>query len=209
MTEKMIDNIHWLGHDGFYVQGSKTVYFDPWEVGGEPKADIVLVSHEHYDHCSPEDVTRISKPGTIIVTEPDAARKLPGKVEVLRPGQSLETGGVKITAVPSYNTDKQFHPKSKNWLGFIVELDGVKIYHAGDSDFIPEMEGLEVDIALIPVSGTYVMDPDQAAAAARAIKPKIAVPMHYGKIVGSEADAEKFAQNLVGEIKVVIKQCGQ
>lgn len=206
MTEKMIDNIHWLGHAGFYVQGSKAVYFDPWEVSGGPKADLVLISHEHYDHCSPGDVAKISKPGTIVVTEPDAARKLSGKIEVLRPGQSLETGGVKITAVPSYNTDKQFHPKSNNWLGFIVELDGVKIYHAGDSDFIPEMEGLETDIALIPVSGTYVMDPDQAAAAARAIKPKIAVPMHYGKIVGSEDDAEKFAQNLVGGIKVVIKQ---
>jgi len=206
MPEKMIDKIHWLGHDSFYVQGSKVVYFDPWEVSGSPKADLVLVSHDHYDHCSPEDVAKISKPETVIVTEPGSAKKLKGNVKTMNPGQSLEVSGVKIKAVPSYNVDKQFHPKANNWLGFIVELDGVKIYHAGDTDFIPEMKGLEVDIALIPVSGTYVMNADQAVQAARAIKPKIAVPMHYDKIVGSEADATKFAEALKDEIKVVVKK---
>jgi len=206
MPEKMIDKIHWLGHDSFYVQGSKVVYFDPWEVSGSPKADLVLVSHDHYDHCSPEDVAKISKPETVIVTEPDSAKKLKGNVKSMKPGQSLEVSGVKIKAVPSYNVDKQFHPKANNWLGFIVELDGVKIYHAGDTDFIPEMKGLDVDIALIPVSGTYVMNADQAVQAARAIKPKIAVPMHYDKIVGSEADAKKFAEALKNEMKVVVKK---
>lgn len=205
MPKNMIDRIHWLGHDSFYVDGSKVVYFDPWDVAGRPKADIVLVSHEHYDHCSPEDVARVSKPGTVIVTEPASAKKLSGDIRIMKPGQTLEVGGVKITAVPSYNTDKAFHPKSNNWLGFVLELDGVTIYHTGDSDFIPEMNGLDVDIALIPVSGTYVMDADQGVAAARAIRPKIAVPMHYGKIVGSEADARKFAEALKGEIEVVVK----
>jgi L-ascorbate metabolism protein UlaG (beta-lactamase superfamily) len=206
MPEKMIENIHWLGHDGFYVEGSKVVYFDPWEIGGGPKADLVCISHEHYDHCSPGDVEKISKQDTVIVTEAVAAGKLSGDVRVLKPGESLEVAGVRVTAVPSYNTDKSFHPKSNQWLGFVVEMDGVKIYHAGDSDFIPEMKDLEVDIALIPVSGTYVMDVDQAIEAARAIKPKIAVPMHYGKIVGSEDDAERFAQALENEMTVVIKQ---
>ena len=206
MPDKMIDNIHWLGHDGFYLQGSKVVYFDPWEISGGPKADVVCISHEHFDHCSPDDVANISKDGTLIVTEAQSAEKLSGNIKVLKPGESIEEGGVKVTAVPSYNTDKDFHPKANDWLGFVVELDGVKIYHAGDADFIPEMNDLDVDIALIPVSGTYVMTADQGIEAARAIKPKIAVPMHYGKIVGDENDARKFAEALEGEMKVVVKQ---
>ena len=201
----MIDQLHWLGHSSFYYQGSKIVYFDPWEVSGQPKADVVLVSHDHHDHCSPDDVAKISKPDTVIVTEPKAAGRLSGDVRVMAPGQSLEANGIKVTALPSYNQDKQFHPRANAWLGFIAEIDGVKIYHTGDSDLIPEMEGLEVDIALIPVSGTYVMDADQAVEAARAIRPKIAVPMHYGRIVGSEEDAKKFEAALKDEIRVVVK----
>lgn len=204
--EKMIDRIHWLGHSGFYVKGSKVVYFDPFQISGGPQADLVLVTHAHFDHCSPEDVAKVSGPETVIVTGPMAAKKLSGQVKVVKPGQSIELAGVKITAVPAYNTDKPFHPRAKNWLGFIVELDGVRIYHAGDTDFIPEMKGLETDIALLPVSGKYVMDPGQAADAARAVKPRMAVPMHYGKIVGSEDDAKKFARELEGEVKVVIKE---
>ena len=140
------------------------------------------------------------------MTEPQSAAKLEGDVRIMKPGDVIEVGGVKVTAVPSYNTDKQFHPKENNWLGFIVEMDGKSIYHTGDADFIPEMKSVTVDIALIPVSGTYVMDAAQAIEAARAIKPAIAIPMHYGKIVGDQADAEKFAQTLKDEIKVVIKE---
>lgn len=206
MPEKMIENIHWLGHDGFYVAGSKVVYFDPFQISGGPKADLIFITHEHFDHCSPEDVAKITKDDTVIITEPDSAKKLSGNVKVLKPGESTEVTGVKVQALPSYNVDKDFHPQANNWLGFIVELDGVKIYHTGDADLIPEMQGLEVDIALIPVSGTYVMDADQGVEAARTIKPKIAVPMHYGAIVGSEADAEKFANALKDEITVVVKK---
>ncbi|MBW2060550.1 MAG: MBL fold metallo-hydrolase [Deltaproteobacteria bacterium] len=206
MPEKMIENIHWLGHDGFYVAGSKVVYFDPFQISGGPKADLIFITHEHFDHCSPEDVAKITKDDTVVITEPDSAKKLSGNVKVLKPGESTEVAGVKVQALPSYNVDKDFHPQANNWLGFIVELDGVKIYHTGDADLIPEMQGLEVDIALIPVSGTYVMDADQGVEAARTIKPKIAVPMHYGAIVGSEADAEKFANALKDEITVVVKK---
>ena len=203
--QEMVGKIHWLGHDSFYVQGSKTVYIDPWEISGGPEADLVLVTHDHFDHCSPDDVARISKAGTVVLTEPASAAKLSGDVRTMTPGQSLDLGGVKVTAVPSYNTDKDFHPKSNNWLGFVIELDGVSIYHTGDADFIPEMADLDVDIALIPVSGTYVMNADQAIDAARAIKPKIAVPMHYGKIVGTEDDARRFAEALKSEMTVVVK----
>jgi L-ascorbate metabolism protein UlaG (beta-lactamase superfamily) len=206
MPNEMIDKIHWLGHDAFYVAGSKVVYFDPWEISSGPKADVICISHEHFDHCSPADVEKISTPTTVVVTEELTACKLKGTVVVLKPTESTTVHGIKITAVPAYNIDKQFHPKEKEWLGFIVELDGVKIYHAGDADFIPEMKNLDVDIALIPVSGTYVMNVDQAIEAARAIKPKIAVPMHYGKIVGAEDDAKKFAAALKNEMTVVIKE---
>ncbi|MBW1710183.1 MAG: MBL fold metallo-hydrolase [Deltaproteobacteria bacterium] len=206
MPEKMIENIHWLGHDGFYAEGSKIVYFDPYEISGGPKADLILITHEHFDHCSPDDVAKVIKDDTVIVTEADSAQKLSGNVQVLKPGESTEVAGVKVTALPSYNVDKDFHPRANNWLGFVVELDGVTIYHAGDADFIPEMKDLNVDIALIPVSGTYVMTADQGIEAARAIKPRIAVPMHYGAIVGSEDDAKKFAEALKDEITVVIKE---
>ena len=204
--EALADKIRWLGHGGFCIMADKTVYFDPYEIKGGPEADFILVSHEHYDHCSPEDVAKIKGDGTIIVTETGAAGKLTGDIRVLRPWESLTVDDVTIQAIPSYNTDKAFHPKENNWLGFIVELGGVKVYHAGDTDFIPEMKGLEVDIALLPVSGTYVMNAEQATRAARAIKPRLAIPMHYGAIVGDRSDALKFKKALEGDIEVLIPE---
>jgi len=112
--------------------------------------------------------------------------------------------GLTVTAVPAYNTNKAFHPKENGWLGFILNIDGVSIYHAGDSDFIPEMKDLEVDIALLPVSGTYVMTSDEAVEAALAINPKLAIPMHYGAIVGDQSDAANFKDKLDGKIDVVV-----
>ena len=196
--------IQWLGHAGFCIMAEKTVYFDPYEIKGGPKADLILISHEHYDHCSPEDVAKVQGTGTVIVTESGAAGKLTGDVRVLRPWEGITVQGVTIQAVPSYNTDKVFHPKANNWLGFILELEGVKVYHAGDTDFIPEMNDLEVDIALLPVSGTYVMDADQAVQAARVINPALAIPMHYGAVAGDRGDALKFKKALQGEIEVLV-----
>jgi L-ascorbate metabolism protein UlaG (beta-lactamase superfamily) len=198
--------IHWLGHDGFRIDASKTIYFDPFQIVGGPKADLIFITHEHFDHCSPEDVSKIQGPDTVIVTEKDSALKLTGDVRVIKPGDSLMIDGVKIVAVPSYNTDKDFHPKKNNWLGFVVEVDGITVYHAGDTDFISEMKDLEVEIAFIPVSGTYVMRSDQAVEAALAIGPKLAIPMHYGSIVGSEQDAKAFKDALEGKIDVKILQ---
>ncbi|MBW1787772.1 MAG: MBL fold metallo-hydrolase [Deltaproteobacteria bacterium] len=196
----------WLGHDGFLVETEKTIYFDPYEISGGPTADLVLISHDHFDHCSPEDVARVQGPDTVIVTESASAAKLSGDVRVVKPGDSLDFGGITVEAVPSYNTDKDFHPKANDWLGFIVEAEGVRVYHAGDSDFIPEMNDLKVDIALLPVSGTYVMTAEQAVEAALAIQPKLAIPMHYGAIVGSEQDAVRFKEALAGKIDVMVLQ---
>ena len=165
-------------------------------------ADVIIITHEHFDHCSPEDVAKIQGPETVIVTEKDSAKKLTGDVRVVKPGDTVDLGDVEIEVVPSYNTDKDFHPKKSGWLGFVVETAGIKVYHAGDADFIPEMNDLEVDIAFIPVSGTYVMTSEQAVQAARAINPKLAIPMHYGAIVGEEQDALDFKKALEGEIEV-------
>jgi len=208
MIKAFADKIAWLGHDGFRINAEKTVYFDPYQIEGGPVADLILISHDHFDHCSPEDVAKIQGPETVIVTEKDSAKKLKGDVRVLKPGETLDLGDVKIEAVPSYNTDKDFHPKKNGWLGFIVEMEGVKVYHAGDADFIPEMKDFEVDIALLPVSGTYVMTAHQAVKAALAINPKLAIPMHYGAIVGDEQDALSFEKALKGKVDVLVLEKG-
>ena len=180
------------------------IYIDPWKLGDVPKADLILITHDHPDHCSPEDVAKIQHTGTVIVTEKDSAKKLTGDVRIIKQGESLTMDGVTIEAVPSYNMDKAFHPKKNDWLGFIVETEVVRIYHAGDTDFIREMKNFRVDIALLPVSGTYVMTSEQAAKAAMAINPKRAIPMHYGTIVGSDEDALTFKKALEGRIEVTI-----
>ena len=197
--------ITWLGHDSMKIKGDgKVVYIDPWKLKDAEPADIVLVTHEHYDHCSPADVEKVSKEGTTVVATADSARKLKGDVLVVKPGDTVEVDGVTIEAVPAYNTNKSFHPKNSNWVGFIVTMGGKSIYHAGDTDYIPEMDGFKVDVALIPVSGTYVMAAEEAAEAVNRMKPKIAVPMHYGDIVGTEADAEKFKSLVSSDIEVKI-----
>ncbi len=203
MINRILDNMKWLGHDGFLVKArAKTLVFDPYSVSHAEPADVILITHEHFDHCSPDDVARFQKEDSIIVTEPQAAAKLSGDVRILAPGETLVLDDIEIFAVASYNQDKAFHPKDNQWLGFVVKVDGVSIYHAGDTDLIPEMDGLDVDIALLPVSGTYVMTWDQAVQAAKTINPKVAVPMHYGGIVGTGEDAEKFAAALKGVCEV-------
>lgn len=204
----MIENIHWLGHDSFRLEGEVTIYIDPWKLPSNlPKADIILITHEHYDHCSPEDVAKIQKADTVIVTIPAAAKKLKGEVKTVKPGDKITVKGIEIEMVPAYNIDKPFHPREAGHVGFIVTLGGKRIYHAGDTDFIPEMKGLKTDIALLPVSGIYVMTADEAAKAADAIKPEIAIPMHYGEIAGSEKDAERFKD--LTSVQVVILKPGQ
>lgn len=189
----MLENIKWLGHAGFKIKGEKTVYIDPFKINDTEPADIIIITHEHFDHLSPEDIKKIQAGKTAIVTTPDCYSKVSGNIKTISPGQSIVVDGIRIDAVPAYNTNKNFHPKGNGWIGVIVAIDGKRIYHAGDTDNIPEIAQLKnIDIALLPVSGTYVMTAEEAADAANKIMPKVAVPMHYGAIVGSRADAENF-----------------
>jgi L-ascorbate metabolism protein UlaG (beta-lactamase superfamily) len=198
-----------IAHDTFRIAGSKIIYTDPFRVTKRDEADIVLLSHEHFDHLSLEDLNKVLYPGTTIVASPLCKEGLKGvkakEIKFLDPGGKFTVGKVETEALPAYNLNKfrepghVFHPKGEKRLGFIMEMDGTRVYFAADTDFIPEMKTVKCDIALLPVSGTYVMTAEEAAEAAAAINPKIAVPMHYAAIVGSEADAKKF--------KSLVKNC--
>ena len=197
-----VDHIHWIGHASFRIEDETTeIYIDPWKLpAGSPKASVVLITHGHSDHYSPGDISRIEQPGTVFVAPADVAAKLKGKTVVTAsPGHSCQAGGVTVEAVPAYNRNKAFHPRSNNWLGYIVTLStGMRVYHSGDSDAIPEMQNLKVDVALMPCGGTYTMTPDEMAAAANGFKPKVLIPMHWGDIVGSKADAEAVRKAFAG-----------
>ena len=208
--------ISWLGHDGFKIKNAKTVYVDPYEIKGGEEADILLISHNHEDHCSPEDVKKIVSEKTTIITTAESKRKLlktkAKEILVARPGQKILIDDVSIETVPAYNVNKfrspghPFHPKENEMLGFIVTMNGVRIYHAGDTDLIPEMERFNVDVACLPVSGTYVMTAEEAVESTRHIKLKVAIPMHYGSIVGDDRDAERFKTLASCEVRVLSKE---
>ncbi|HYA42264.1 MAG TPA: MBL fold metallo-hydrolase [Syntrophobacteraceae bacterium] len=202
--KEAVKNIHWLGHDAIRIDGTTVVAVDPFRISSTKPADLILITHDHYDHNSPEDVAKIRKKDSVIVANTVTAAQLKGEIKVVAPGDKLSVKGVEIEVGPAYNTNKNFHPKSAGHLSFVFTLDGVRYYHAGDTDLIPEMKRIEVDIAFLPVSGTYVMTAEEAVQAARTISTKIAIPMHYGAIVGSVADAKRFKQALEGRIEVVI-----
>lgn len=213
MDVKVLDSMRWLGHDSFLLVGPPTIYFDPWKLPkGLPVADIVLVSHEHGDHCSPQDIRKISGPNTVIVANQTAAPQLAGDVRVLRPGDAVTIGQVHIQAVPAYNVNKfrspgtPFHPKQALHNGYVVTVGEERVYFAGDTDCIPEMAEIDCDVAMLPVSGTYVMTAEEAAEAAEALRPQAAVPMHYGAgVVGTASDAERFRKLYEGQVVIFRK----
>lgn len=200
----MAIEITWINHASFRLAGSRVVYIDPWKIPSSPRdGNVVFVSHSHHDHCSPADVEKVLAAGGIVVGATDAVNQI-GKGKALSPGAALEADGVKITAVPAYNVQKAFHPKANNWLGAVVEMDGVRVYYAGDTDQIREMESLsDIDVALLPVGGTYTLDAAEAADACKAIGPKAAIPYHFGDIVGTTADAAKFKSASPCEVHVL------
>lgn len=203
-----------IAHDTFRVAGSKVIYTDPFKVSKHDNADIILLSHDHFDHLSLDDLNKVCTPESIIIASTSCEAGLQ-QVEAkgkhfIESGQKLSIDHVTIEAVPAYNINKfrepgkLFHPKDAEGVGFVFEMDGTRVYYAGDTDYIPEMKSIRCDIALLPVSGTYVMTADEAARAAETINPRIAVPMHYAAIVGTEKDAEKFKSAVTNcEVQIV------
>ena len=205
----MAPHITWLGHASFRIEGdNKVIYIDPWQLEGGPKADLILITHDHHDHCSPDDVSKIQKDDTVIVTIPAAAEKLSGTIRAVTPGDKITVQGVDIHAVPAYNTNKfkspgiHFHPRESNYVGYILTVEGERIYHSGDTDVIPEMESIKADIALLPVSGIYVMTPEEAAEAAGIIRPKKVIPMHVGRGIGDLKDRDAFKEKVSMEVEI-------
>ena len=190
--------LKWLGHSSFKFNFFwKVIYIDPFQVEEVEKADLILISHGHYDHCSIADISKLVKEDTLMVTTPDTTSKLAGKVQggkvkLVKPGDAFTFKGIEIRTVPAYNINKEFHPGMNEWVGYIIKINNIRFYYAGDTDLIPEMSEIKAEVAFLPVSGTYVMTAEEAAQAAKKIMPKIAIPMHYGKIIGSKEDAERF-----------------
>jgi len=219
MLKEVIKQLKWIGQSGFIINTSQnTITIDPYQSKCCTLSDIILITHPHFDHLSIEDIDRFRKPSTVIITEAQSARKLSGDVQIIKPGEEITINDIKISAVCAYNIDNDNpHPKNNNWLGFILDFEGVRIYHSGDTDLIPEMDTLDVDIAILPVSGTYVMNAEDAIIAVHKIKPKIAIPMHYNpnlnrqyKIfpgVGIKEDATKFINGINGVCQPIILPC--
>ena len=213
MKEKEIDidsvvkNIHWLGHASVRINGSKTIYVDPYELSEDAeKADIILITHNHYDHLSVEDIKKIANDQTVVVIPASLLVSLKYEVNKVDIGQTITVKGVEIRAVPAYNIIKTFHPRSQGYVGYVFTLDGITYYHAGDTDHIPEMRGVKADVVFLPVGGTYTMDAAQAAEAVKDINPSLAIPIHWGSIVGSKADAEKFKNLCACEVRILDKE---
>lgn len=202
----MKPEIHWLGHASFRICGNnRTIYVDPYNIKNPVKADLILITHDHFDHCSPHDVDKIYGKESLIITVSSCIKKLQGKnVKIIKPGDRLKERDILIECVPSYNINKNFHPKTAGYVGFIIELEGKRIYHAGDTDLIPEFKEFKVDIALLPVSGTYVMDVDEAVKASEILKPSMVIPMHIaGGVIGSMEEAKEFARKVKVPVKIL------
>jgi L-ascorbate metabolism protein UlaG (beta-lactamase superfamily) len=195
----MLESMTWFRQAALrWTDGERTVYFDPW--GTRPDdgvADLILLTHAHDDHFQPREIDRLASSGAKIAAPPDVAAELSGDVTTVAPGEFHELAGVRFTTVPAYNTREEaldFHPKAKRWVGYVVELGGTRCYHAGDTDHAPELDEVRADVAFLPVGGHFTMDVEAAAGLARTIAPGVAVPIHFGYVVGTAADGERFRE---------------
>lgn len=198
-----------INHACFKIKSNgKNIYLDPFKVSDAVHdADVIFVSHEHYDHCSIEDIRKIAKPETTIVCPPDCQSKFSGmhlkQVILVKPFDHKIVEGITVETIPAYNANKKFHPRQNDWVGYVLTINETRIYHCGDTDAIPEMKDLKnIDIAFMAVSGTYVMTAAEAATATNWFRPKIAVPMHYGVIVGTPEDAAMFKTMVKGKVEI-------
>jgi L-ascorbate metabolism protein UlaG (beta-lactamase superfamily) len=194
----MLDRFTWFRQSAFLYRGDGlTVYIDPWGVTTDDKADVLFITHAHYDHFQPDEIEKVRKRDTRIFAPADVARELSGNVTPVKPGDAIDAGVLKAQAVPAYNTAEErleMHPKKNNWVGYVITLGTNTYYHAGDTDHAPELSKVRADVAFLPIGGTYTMDAVEAAEMAKALGPKLAVPMHFGFVVGTPSDAERFAK---------------
>lgn len=195
----MLEKFTWYKQSAYKWQGDGlTIYIDPWDVpDDDAPADVVFITHAHFDHFSKADIAKVGRPSTVLVAPRDVANELSGAVIAVDPGDRGEAGGVAFEAVPAYNIVEgrlDFHPKSNRWVGYLLQLEGKTYYHAGDTDHLPELGELTAHVAFVPIGGTYCMDVGEAAGLVRTMKPEIAVPMHYGFVegVGRGDDGSRF-----------------
>ncbi len=211
--EQMVENIHWFGQAAVKIEmDGKSLYIDPWQLEKDDPADFIFITHAHDDHLSPNDIRKVMKDSTVFFAPKDVAETLQKQFEkatviAVEPGMKQEQDGLSIEVVPAYNVTKtDFHPKANNWVGYMFTIDGVRIYHAGDTERIPEMKDMACDIALLPLGQTYTMNTVQDAVdAALDVKATIAIPIHYGLYEGKAEDADAFAALLKDKVTVVIK----
>ena len=210
----MLENIEVLCHSSIRFNKGLIIYFDPFKINKDyHDADIIFITHSHYDHYSEEDISKVIKDNTTIVVPKDLEDMVlqfgfaKEHIIVLSPNEEYSVLGINFKTIPAYNANKNFHPKSNEWVGYIVNLDQTTYYIAGDTDITEENRQVKCDVAFVPIGGTYTMTYSEAAELINEIKPQIAVPIHYGLIVGNKEDANNFA-NLVDkeiECKILIR----
>lgn len=207
----MLENVEVLFHSSIRIKKGKVIYIDPYKIDKDYNdADIILVTHDHYDHYSKEDIDKVKKDNTIIIAPKDLGEKLKNNgfkqenIIAVEPNNEYIVDDISIKTVPAYNVNKQFHPKENGWVGYILEIDGICYYIAGDTDITKENRQVKCDVAFVPVGGTYTMTCEEAAKLVNEIKPKIAIPIHYGSVVGNAQDAIRFVDLLDSSIQGVI-----
>jgi L-ascorbate metabolism protein UlaG (beta-lactamase superfamily) len=195
----MLERLTWFRQSSFrWMDGERTIYIDPTGTPADaPPADLILITHAHFDHFQPDEIARVSTGATKLVAPHDVAAELMGDVTAVAPGESHQVAGVSFTTIPAYNTREEalsFHPRAKRWVGYVIELGGHTYYHAGDTDHAPELDDVRTDVAFVPIGGHFTMDPPAAGGLVKTIAPQLAVPMHFGFVVGSPSDADAFRQ---------------